>query len=267
MEEAEAEDLVAAVDLAVDLVVEVLVAVELEEAGRYMEDILFLDIETVPQASSYDALSDKWKKLWGRKAERLSKLDETPEELYPRAGIYAEFGKIICISVGFITSQDDAREFRIKSFYGDDEKEVLANFCALLEQSYYAKSHFLCAHNGKEFDFPFLCRRILVNKLEMPDILDLAGKKPWDVKHLDTMQLWKFGDFKNYTSIELLAALFELPSPKDGIDGSMINDIYYQDQNLERIKNYCQSDVATLASVFLRMNNKTSLKAEEIIIV
>ena len=248
-----------------DSVVEVLVAEDQEEAGNDMENILFLDIETVPEAPSFEHLDDRWKKLWTHKAKRLTKNDETPEELYPRAGIYAEFGKIICISVGFLTESNDNREFRVKSFYGNDEAELLTGFCDLLIQNYYSKTHFLCAHNGKEFDFPYLCRRILVNQIDMPDILDLAGKKPWDVKHLDTMQLWKFGDFKSYTSLDLLATLFNISSPKDDIDGSMIYDIYYQDQNLERIKNYCQVDVVTLASVFLRMNNKGSLTDKEII--
>ncbi|PCJ64509.1 MAG: 3'-5' exonuclease [Bacteroidetes bacterium] len=229
-----------------------------------MENILFLDIETVPQAKNFAGLDDRWKRLWVTKAAHIAKNDESPEELYPRAGIYAEFGKIICISVGLLTTTDGKRAFRVKSFYGDDETEILENFCKLLEQSYYSKTHFLCAHNGKEFDFPFLCRRILVNAIKMPEILDLAGKKPWDVKHLDTMQLWKFGDFKNYTSLDLLAALFNITSPKDDIDGSMIYDIYYEDQNLERIKAYCQKDVATLASIFLRMNNMEVLKEEEI---
>lgn len=229
-----------------------------------MEDILFLDIETIPQALSYDKLDERWQKLWNQKASRLAKNNETPEELYSRAGIYAEFGKIICISVGFLTYGKSGREFRIKSFYGDEEKEILQDFCTLLAQSFYAKSHFLCAHNGKEFDFPYLCRRIIANGIEMPEILDLAGKKPWDIKHLDTMQLWKFGDFKNYTSLDLLAASLGLPSPKDDIDGSRVWDIYKSGE-IERIKNYCENDVMTVASVFLKMNNEPHLNKEEIV--
>ncbi|MGB1037553.1 MAG: 3'-5' exonuclease [Bacteroidia bacterium] len=250
-----------------DLAVEALAVEVQEEVGSQMEDILFLDIETVPGAASFKELDDRWKNLWIKKSERLSQGEQTPEELYPRAGIYAEFGKIICISVGFLTESNGGREFRIKSFSGDDEKKLLEDFCDLLNENYYAKSHFLCAHNGKEFDFPYLCRRIIVNQIAMPDILDLAGKKPWDVKHLDTMQLWKFGDFKNYTSLDLLAALFEVPSSKDELDGSMIFETYYLDKDLKRIRIYCEADVATLASIFLRMNNKRSLNAEEIIIV
>jgi 3'-5' exonuclease len=229
-----------------------------------MENILFIDIETVPQARDYHSLTEPWKKLWNHKASQLAKNDETPEELYPRAGIYAEFGKVICISVGFLTKTKDVRQFRIKSFYGHNEKEVLQGFSDLLNQNYFNKTHFLCAHNGKEFDFPYLCRRILANSISMPEMLDLAGKKPWDIQHLDTMQLWKFGDFKSYTSLELLAAVFGLSTPKDDIDGSKIHEVYYINDDLERIKNYCQKDVATLASVFLRMNNEPALAEDEI---
>lgn len=230
-----------------------------------MEDILFIDIETVPQSQSYEDLSDQWKKLWDKKALRLAQDNESPAELYGRAGIYAEFGKIICISVGFLSANGGKRSFRIKSFYGHDEYLLLSHFSDLLASNYYAKSHYLCAHNGKEFDFPYLCRRIIANQLPMPDILDLAGKKPWDIRHLDTMQLWKFGDFKSYTSLDLLSATLGLPSPKENMSGSMVFDVYYEDNDLERIKNYCQDDVATLASVFLRMNNDKELKEEEIV--
>jgi uncharacterized protein YprB with RNaseH-like and TPR domain len=232
-----------------------------------MENILFIDIETVPQAPNYNELNERWKKLWNHKASRLAKNDETPEELYPRAGIYAEFGKVVCVSAGILVHLGNKREFRVKSFFGENEHELLSEFCDLLSEKFDTKSNFLCAHNGKEFDFPYLCRRILANNIPMPDILDLAGKKPWDVQHLDTMQLWKFGDFKNYTSLDLLAAVFDIPTPKDDIDGSMIGHVFYQDRDLERIRTYCQKDVATLASIFLRMNGEKSLVENEINIV
>ena len=232
-----------------------------------MKNILFLDIETVPQHESYQLLNDRWKKLWDIKANQIAKNEETPEELYSRAGIYAEFGKIICISVGFVNDDGNGREFRIKSFYGENEFIVLEEFCALLQHNYNPKSHFLCAHNGKEFDFPYLSRRILINGIKMPDMLDLAGKKPWDVKHLDTMNLWKFGDFKNYTSLDLLSAVFDLPSSKDDIDGSKIFDVYYMENDLERIRAYCQNDVAALASIYLHMVNQPPLKPDEIKLV
>lgn len=239
--------------------------VPVEVGNHFLQDILFIDIETVPQAEGYEKLDPQWQKLWDKKAARLARNDESPAELYPRAGIYAEFGKIICISVGFIVETEESRSFRVKSFYGEDERQILENFCGLLAGSYYSKTHFLCAHNGKEFDFPYLCRRILVNNIEMPDILDLAGKKPWDVKHLDTMQLWKFGDFKSYTSLELLAKVFGIDTPKDDIDGSDIYAVFYQDKNLERIRNYCEKDVVTLAGVYLRMNGLPHIKKEEVI--
>ncbi|MCD4745628.1 MAG: ribonuclease H-like domain-containing protein, partial [Bacteroidales bacterium] len=177
-----------------------------------VENILFLDIETVPVTAEYEQLSDKFKKLWNNKAGNLKKEEgDTPEKLFHRAGIYSEFGKIICISVGFMKGLT----FRIKSFYDDDEKKLLIDFSELLNKHYNKKQHFLCAHNGKEFDFPYTARRMLINDINLPKILDMAGKKPWEITHLDTMELWKFGDFKNYTSLELLAAVFEIPTPKD----------------------------------------------------
>ena len=232
-----------------------------------MENILFLEIETVPQQENYHSLDSRWKKLWDKKAKQIAQNKESPEALYPRAGIYAEFGKIICISVGFMILKKDDRMFRMTSFYGEDEKEILTKFCELLQKNYNPKDHFLCAHNGKEFDFPYLSRRIMIQGLPIPDMLDLAGKKPWDVKHLDTMNLWKFGDFKNYTSLDLLTAVFDIPSPKEDIDGSMVFDIFYQDRNLERIRKYCQNDVASLASIYLHMINQQPLQPQEIIII
>ena len=185
--------------------------------------------------------------------------DESPEEIYPKAGIYAEFGKIICISVGYLTQFDQNISLRIKSFAGQDEKALLSDFCELLTQNFNTNNHFLCAHNGKEFDFPYLCRRILINKLQMPSILDMMGKKPWEVRHFDTMQMWKFGDFKNYTSLDLLSEVFGIPSPKNDIDGSMIHEVYYKDNDLERIMKYCTNDVKSLVNIFLRMNGQDTI--------
>jgi len=230
-----------------------------------IQNILFLDIETVPQQADYNKLDERWQKLWDKKASKLAKNGETAEELYPRAGIYAEFGKVICISVGFVSKTEGKIQFRIKSFFGDDEHKILSDFCEMLEAKFDTNVHFLCAHNGKEFDFPYLCRRILANAVQMPKLLDLSGKKPWEVKHLDTMQLWKFGDFKSYTSLDLLAAVFNIPTPKDDIDGSMIYSIYYHHNDLNRIKVYCQKDVLTLASIFLQMNNLPAILPEQVV--
>jgi 3'-5' exonuclease len=233
-----------------------------------IENVLFLDIETVPASPSYNQLSERLQKLWNRKAERLSppdKKDEaaSPEQLYGRAGIYAEFGKIICISVGAFLKG----ELRIKSFSGHDEKELLTEFANLLNKRYNRPEHLLCAHNGKEFDFPFMARRMLVLGIPIPQILDLSGKKPWEVNHLDTMELWKFGDYKNYTSLDLLAAIFEIPTPKDDIDGSQVAEVYYKENNLPRIVHYCSKDVLTVAQIFRRYRGEPLIEDEAVIIV
>jgi uncharacterized protein YprB with RNaseH-like and TPR domain len=220
------------------------------------EQILFLDIETVPQFSDYGQLPAVWKSHWDRKASLLRKKDDEtgPDALYERAGIYAEFGKIICISVGYITG-GSAPEVRIKSFSGTDEKALLADFSSLLEKS--ARLSHLCAHNGKEFDFPYLCRRMLVNGVPIPTILNIAGKKPWEVSHFDTMDMWKFGDYKSFVSLDLLSAVFGIPTPKDDMDGSMVYGVFYRDQDLSRIVTYCEKDVLTLMRVFYKLHGET----------
>jgi hypothetical protein len=229
-----------------------------------IENVLFLDIETAPAYSSYEKLPDMFRKLWDRKAETLKKEpDNTPETLYPRAGIYAEFGKIICISAGFFKG----KEFRIKSYYGEDEHQLLRQFCKLLESHFNFEKKMLCAHNGKEFDFPFLARRILIHDLPLPNILDVAGKKPWEVQFLDTMELWKFGDYKHYTSLELLSAIFDIPTPKDDISGADIHKVYWQDHDLERIRKYCQKDVLAVARLFLKYQQQPGIEEEQVVIV
>ncbi len=227
-----------------------------------LENVLFLDIETVPQVAEFDELDDKFKLLWEKKAEQLkrNKPDATADKLYSSAGIYAEFGKIVCISCGYV----NGKEFRIKSFYGDDERILLEEFANLLDKHYNNSYSLLCAHNGKEFDFPYIARRMLVNGIHIPEVLNLAGKKPWEVRHLDTMELWKFGDYKHYTSLELLAALFNIPTPKDDIDGSMVGHVYWVDKDLDRIVTYCQKDVITIAQLLrkylgLKMISETDI--------
>jgi len=229
-----------------------------------LEKILFLDIETVPMCATYDELPEKFVPLWDKKAGYLKREEEdTPSALFPRAGIYAEFGKVVCISFGMFNDGN----FRIKSFYGDDEKALLTDFANLLESKFSSKDFLLCAHNGKEFDFPYLSRRMLINAIPLPEILDLAGKKPWEVSHIDTMELWKFGDFKNYTSLEVLSAVFDIPTPKDDIDGSQVGKVYWKDNDLERIVKYCQKDVLTIAQLFLRYQGKALLDEGQVVIV
>ena len=231
-----------------------------------LQNILFLDIETVSQQPSFDQLPEEWKELWTRKAEILlrNKEDETIESIYSRAAIYAEFGKIVCISCGFLQGGGDEKKLVLKSFYGDDEKTLLRGFSDMLLKWTVESSKFLCAHNGKEFDFPYLCRRMVVNGVTIPTILHLHGRKPWESSHLDTMDLWKFGDFKNYTSLNLLAHTLGAPTSKDDIDGSMVGEVYWREGNLPRIVTYCQKDVITLAQVYLRLYNETLIRPENI---
>ena len=204
-----------------------------------IKNVLFLDVETVPIKENFEDLSAPFQKLWEEKTAWQRKDDTSPSEYYKiKGGIMAEFAKIICISVGYLFKEKGKNHFRIKSFYGDDEKQIITDFNILLNAQFNKKEHQLCAHNGKEFDFPFIARRTLINGLKLPSLLDIAGKKPWEINHLDTMELWRFGDYKNYTSIKLLAALFDIPTPKDDIDGSQVAGIYYQEKDLERIKIY-----------------------------
>lgn len=231
-----------------------------------LNNILFLDIETVPQQPDYHSLPEEWKVLWGLKSSSLLKYHEgeTTESLYPRAGIYAEFGKIICISCGVIQGSGDQKKMMLKSFFGDDEKLLLAEFIDMLKKWAAGEPKFLCAHNGKEFDFPYLCRRLIINALPIPSLLSTSGKKPWEVNHLDTLELWKFGDFKSYTSLNLLAYTLGIPTPKDDIDGSNVWEVYWKEKNIARIVTYCQKDVVTVAQVFLRIQGEPLIKEENL---
>jgi DNA polymerase elongation subunit (family B) len=230
-----------------------------------IDDVLFLDIETVPGAPDFESLPDKMKELWTKKAGQIGRNDpdQTPEELYKRAGIYAEFGKIVCISCGFINGNG----FRVRSFYGEDEKMLLNDFGMLLNRSYTGTRYLLCGHNSKEFDIPYIARRMLVNGIKLPEILNVAGKKPWEVRHIDTMDLWKFGDYKHFTSLELLATIFNIPTPKDDIDGSQVGEVYWKEKDLKRIAKYCEKDVFTTAQLLRRYLGMPLIKPEFVVSV
>lgn len=230
-----------------------------------LQQILVLDIETVPQYSSFNELPADYQQLWDQKTRYQRRDGESPAEFYVRGGILAEFGKIICISVGIFSKLNKPLSLRVKSFYGDDEPEILQLFIDLLNKQH--DNLILCAHNGKEFDFPYLCRRMLINGMIIPSQLKIHGKKPWEIMHIDTMELWKFGDYKNYTSLNLLAAVFNIPSPKDDIDGSMVHRVYWEDKNIERIRIYCEKDVITTAQLLLRFKSIPLLSDECITIV
>ena len=229
-------------------------------------NILFLEIETVSQFETYLHLPEEWKEMWDIKAQFLlrNKETETAETIYERAGIYAEFGKIICISCGCLQGNGDDKKLLIKSYCGDDEKKLLTEFADMLQKWSGDADKYLCAHNGKEFDYPYICRRMVINGVEIPEALKIAGRKPWEVRHLDTLEFWKFGDYKNYTSLKLLAKVLDVPSPKDDIDGSQVNGVYWKEKDIDRIVTYCQKDVITLAQVLLRFHCESLLKPENI---
>jgi len=230
-----------------------------------LKHILFLDIETVPEKRSFSEVSDLKQNLFAEKTKYQRKDEFSAEEFYERAGIWAEFGKIVCISVGFFEISGKDRKLRVKSFFGDDEVKILNDFIHLLEQFFNQKHHLLCAHNGKEFDFPYLARRMIINNIALPEKLNLFGKKPWEVAHLDTLEMWKFGDYKHYTSLNLLTNILGIASPKEDIDGSQVAKVYYKENDVERIAKYCENDVLAVAQVLLRFMNLELLKEEEVI--
>lgn len=230
-----------------------------------LEKVLFLDIETVPQVYQFQDLEGKSKELFEAKTRFLQNEEKSFESLYnDRGGIYAEFGKIVCISVGFVHETSQGRQMRMKSFYHDDEETLLKQFKKLLDENYNTPYHILCGHNAKEFDFPYICRRMLINGIELPETLNIAGKKPWEISHLDTMELWKFGDFKAYTSLALLCHVFNIPTPKDDISGADVARVYFEENDLERIKIYCEKDVVALIQLFLRMRGDELIEESEI---
>lgn len=223
---------------------------------------MFIDIETVPGAEFLDQLPDDMQHHWEEKfmllkkrmPEKYGEDTEASTGFETSAGIYAEFGKIVCISVGFIYMKNNHMCFRTKSFAGNDETQLLVDFSKLIEMFFKTNEHTFCGHNIKEFDIPYICRRMLINGIQLPKVLQINNKKPWELNFIDTLDLWKFGDYKNYTSLKLLASIFNIPTPKDDIDGSQVAEVYYKEKNVERISIYCQKDVVATAQVWLRMN-------------
>ncbi len=234
------------------------------------EHVICIDIETVPVVAGLGELDENFQQLWERKTGKKREEGVAPEDyFFENAGIFAEFGKVICIAVGIFTRDKATGQYqlRLKSFSGDEERTILQQFAMMLDQ-YYGdiQKYQLCGHNIREFDVPYLCRRMLVNEIPLPKLLDLSGLKPWEVPLIDTMQLWKFGDYKNYTSLHLLASLLNIPTPKDDIDGSDVGRVYWKDGDLERIKTYCIKDVITVAQLLLRLRGKRLLEEEQITI-
>lgn len=230
-------------------------------ANTDLEKILFLDIETVPLVYNYADLDETTADLWNKKWQFQKEIP--PEQQYAKAGIYAEFAKVVCIGLGYYHQ----KKFRVKTIASEDELDILTEFKDLLKNNFNTSVHLLCAHNGKEFDFPFLCRRFLINNLALPKALQLQGLKPWQVNHIDTMDLWKFGDVKNFSSLNLLAHVLGLPSPKGDMDGSMVAKAFYEEKNLAKIETYCKKDVITLARVYNRFIGAGNLSDDDIIFV
>ena len=221
------------------------------------EKILFLDIETVPQAYQFEQLDDKSKALFEAKNRFQISPEKPIEQIFEdRGGILAEFGKIVCISVGMLHEGSQGKSIRLKSYYHDDEETLLVQFKRLLEDHYNTPYHVLCGHNSKEFDIPYICRRMLINGIALPSILQIAGKKPWEINHIDTMELWKFGDYKSYTSLSMLCHVMQIPTPKDDISGADVARVYYEEQDLQRIMVYCEKDVVALIQLFLRLQGE-----------
>ncbi|MDH5604451.1 MAG: 3'-5' exonuclease [Cyclobacteriaceae bacterium] len=236
---------------------------------RNLQDLLIIDIETVSTTWQYDSLDERLRKQWERKAQLIKNEEgKTPGELFlEKAGIYAEFGKIVCISMGFFTLKEGGKwSFRVKSVAHEDEKSLLTEFISYLSR-FDERTTCLCAHNGKEFDFPYLCRRLLINEMPLPTLLDNSGKKPWEVNFIDTMEMWKFGDWKSYTSLELLATLFGVDSSKSDMDGSMVSKVYYEENGLDKIAEYCAQDVIVTAQVYLKMAGLPTIEDENISVI
>jgi predicted PolB exonuclease-like 3'-5' exonuclease len=234
-----------------------------------IEEVLFIDIETAPIAPEFGKLSVTWQKLWVHKMKAQISESETAEDLYQRAGIYAEFGRIICISMGYIVKKEGDKFYRVKSFYDENEKILINNFFQAIQKFLKAGKSKLCAHNGQEFDYPYIARRAVVHGLNLPKILDIAGTKPWEIKDqlLDTLQLWKFGDYKHYTSLSLLCELFNIPTPKDDIDGSQVARVYWEENNLNRIVKYCEKDTMAVANLLLRYKGEGIIPVENMEVV
>ncbi|HAR20809.1 MAG TPA: 3'-5' exonuclease [Cytophagales bacterium] len=222
-----------------------------------LKNLVFIDIETVSLTHDFHSLPPRLQEAWAKKSFQLdTEKKDFAAHYFEKAAIYAEFGKVLVIGIGFF-HENEQKELclRVKALSNPDEKTLLVEFCQLMEKGFPPTDVALCAHNGKEFDFPYLCRRMLVNGISLPNYLNISGKKPWEIRHHDTLEMWKFGDRKNYTSLDLLATIFNIPSSKNGIDGSMVNHAYYNDKKLDSIVEYCKRDVQVLAQLFLKMHN------------
>lgn len=236
------------------------------EPSPNLHEILFLDIETVPGSPDWNVLSERVRELWKDKSAFYRERHGLElEESYDRAGIYAEFGKVVCIGVGYFHRGREGEQLRITSFHHEQEEVLLKEFADFLHRVTGNPFRLLCAHNGKEFDFPYLCRRLIIQGIGLPRMLRIAGMKPWEVPHLDTMDMWKFGDYKHFTSLTLLAEVLGVPDSKDDINGSQVGQVYWKEQDLDRIARYCEKDVLALARVYQRLTGHAAVADDQVV--
>ena len=234
-----------------------------------LDQLFMIDIETVSGVENFHLLNDEWQQLWTDKIGKQLPINTSAEEFYPmRAAILAEFAKVVCISFGRFVKENNEWKLRMKSLCSDNETQLLIDFTKTLEQIHSNKQKWIfTGHNIKEFDIPFLCRRMLVNDIKIPSGIDFQNMKPWETPVIDTLHLWRFGDYKHYTSLKLLAAVLGIPSPKDDIDGSMVGKVFWEEKNLSRISNYCEKDVVTVANIMLRFKGLPILREDQLVFV
>lgn len=224
--------------------------------------ILFLDIETVGISEDYDTCESDNPEI----AQQFSKYFDWFQKRFPedanvdidaknfmfrrRTALVPEFAKIVCVSVSFVTDKGDIKS---QTFSGDDEKKVLLDSQTLLERC-GKLGFYLCGHNLKNFDIPMLAKRMVINGLLPPSILPSYDTKPWEIKAIDTKEIWQFGSYTSIGSLDLMCTCLDIPSPKDGeITGEKVHDAYWNDGKLKEIAEYCERDVKVLVDVIKKL--------------
>jgi predicted PolB exonuclease-like 3'-5' exonuclease len=226
--------------------------------------ILFLDIETVGISKDYNSCEIEHPEIalqylkyfdWFQKRfpedEVLTKRPELANFMFRRrSALVPEFAKIVCVSVSFVT---DKGEIKSQTFSGDDEKQVLLDSQTLLERC-GKLGFYLCGHNLKNFDIPMLAKRMVINGLLPPSILPSYDTKPWEIKAIDTKEIWQFGSYTSIGSLDLMCTCMDIPSPKEGeITGEKVHDAYWIDGKLKEIAEYCERDVKVLVDVIKKL--------------
>jgi len=211
--------------------------------------LLFLDIETVGIEEDLDSLHITFphlSKMWGETGYDYCKRRYPNEDLYSnemfikKAALLPEFGKIVCASVGFISPNG---QIKLDSFVGD-EKDILGNICELFN-SVDKLGFKICGHNIKNFDLPYIGKKMLVHGITLPKILPTYNDKPWETKVVDTKEVWGFNSYIGLSSLDLICASLDVESPKNGdLKGDLLHQFYYSEKkDINKIKEYCEKDV------------------------